>query len=119
MVDASPTLPAQALDQLRRSFDGDVITPADRSYDDARRLWNALHDRRPAAIVRPRNAAEVATAIRFGRDHDLEITVRSGGHSLAGLTGPNGSLVVDLSARRGVDVDPRRRTARANGGALL
>jgi FAD/FMN-containing dehydrogenase len=119
MVDASPTLPARALDRLRRSFDGDVITPADGSYDDARRLWNALHDRRPAAIVRPRNASEVATAICFGRDHDLEITVRSGGHSLAGLTGRAGGLVVDLSAMRGVDVDPERRTARANGGALL
>ena len=119
MVDASPTLSAPALDQLRRSFHGDVITPADGSYDDARRLWNALHDRRPAAIVRPRDPSEVATAIRFGRDHDLEITVRSGGHSLAGLTGRAGGLVVDLSAMRGVEVDPERRTARANGGALL
>jgi FAD/FMN-containing dehydrogenase len=119
MVDASATLPAQALDQLRRSFGGDVITPADRSYDDARRLWNALHDRRPAVIVRPRNASEVATAIRFGRDHDVEIAVKSGGHSLAGLTGRAGSLVVDLSVMRGVDVDAERRIARANGGALL
>ena len=119
MVDASPTLPARAADQLRRSFGGDVITPAHGSYDDARRLWNALHDRRPAAIVRPRNASEVATAICFGRDHDLEISVRSGGHSLAGLTGRAGGLVVDLSAMRGVVVDPERRTARANGGALL
>ena len=119
MLEASPTLPARALGQLRRSFHGDVITPADESYDDARRLWNALHDRRPAAIVRPRNPSEVATAIRFARDHDLEITVRSGGHSLAGLTGRAGGLVVDMSAMRGVEVDPERRTARANGGALL
>ncbi len=119
MVDASPRLPARALDQLRRSFKGDVITPADGSYDDARRLWNALHDRRPAVIVRPRDESEVATAIRFGRDRDLEIAVRSGGHSLAGLTGRPGGLVVDLSAMRGVVVDPDRRTARANGGALL
>ncbi len=119
MVQASPMLPARALDRLRRSFQGDVITPADGSYDDARRLWNALHDRRPAAIVRPRNAAEVGIAVCFGRDHDLEIIVRSGGHSLAGLTGRPGSLVVDLSAMRGVDVDPERRMARANGGALL
>ena len=106
MIDASPALAAPALDQLRRSLRGDVITPADGSYDDARRLWNALHDRRPAAIVRPRDASEVATAIGFGRDHDLEITVRSGGHSLAGLTGRAGGLVVDLSVMRGVAVDP-------------
>ncbi len=119
MVDASPTLPARSLDELRRWFHGDVITPADRSYDERRRLWNALHDRRPAAILRPRDDSEVATAIRFGRDRDLEIAVRSGGHSLAGLTGRPGGLVVDLSAMRGVEVDPERQTARANGGALL
>ena len=119
MVDTSPRLAARALDQLRRSFHGDVITPGDASYDDARRLWNALHDRRPAVIVRPRDASEVAAAIRFGRDQDLEIAVRAGGHSLAGLTGRPGGLVVDLSAMRGVVLDPDRRIARANGGALL
>ena len=119
-MDAVPvTLAARDLDQLRRSFRGDIVTPDDATYDDARRLWNALHDRRPAAIVRPTDASEVATAIRFGREHDLEIAVRSGGHSLAGLTGRAGGLVVDLSAMRGVEVDPARRTARTNGGALL
>ena len=112
-------LPARDLDRLRRSFGGDVITPGDAAYDEARRLWNALHDRRPAAIVRPTSAAEVLTAIRFGRDRGLELAVRSGGHSLAGFTGRPGGLVVDLSAMRGVEVDPGARTARANGGALL
>lgn len=107
------------LDRLRRSFRGEVILPADPPYDEARRLWNALHDRRPAVILRPRNAAEVVTAIAFGRTHDLEIAVRAGGHSIAGLTGRPGGLVVDLSAMRGVEVDPERRIARVNGGALL
>ena len=110
---------ARDIDQLRRSFSGEVILPADGAYDDARRLWNALHDRRPAIIVRPTSAAEVATAIRFGREHDLELAVRSGGHSLAGLTGRAGGMVVDLSAMRGVEVDAGSRSARANGGALL
>ena len=119
MVDVPATLPARDIDQLRRSFRGEVILPADAAYDDARRLWNALHDRRPAAIVRPTSVPEVATAIRFGREHGLEFAVRSGGHSLAGLTGRPGGLVVDLSAMRGVAVDPGTRTARANGGALL
>jgi FAD/FMN-containing dehydrogenase len=54
------------IDRLRRTFRGEIITPRDPAYDGARRLWNAVHDRRPAVIVRPRNAAEVATAIRFG-----------------------------------------------------
>ena len=119
MGDALATIATRDLDQLRRSFGGDVIEPSDASYDDARHLWNAIHDRRPAVILRPRNADEVATAIAFGREHDLEIAVRAGGHSHTGLAGDDDGLVVDLSAMRGVEVDPRARTARANGGSLL
>ena len=106
-------------DQLRRTFDGEVITPADAAYDDARRLWNGIHDRRPGVIVRPTSAGGVATAIAFGRDGGLEIAVRAGGHSAAGIAGGDGGLVIDLSSMRGVTVDPERRTARANGGSLL
>ncbi len=118
MVETTARIAAHHVDQLRRSC-AEVITPEDAAYDDARRLWNAIHDRRPAVIARPSSADEVATAIRFARDHDLEITVRSGGHSASGLGGANGGLLVDMSAMRGVKVDPRTRTARANGGALL
>jgi FAD/FMN-containing dehydrogenase len=118
MVDTTASLTPRHLDQLRRAC-GEVITPDDAGYDDGRRLWNAIHDRRPAVIARPSTAEEVATAIRFAREHDLEITVRSGGHSAAGLGGANGGLLVDMSAMRGVEVDPRTRIARANGGALL
>ena len=119
MIQAQDALTAPQLDQLRRSFAGDIITPRDGAYDDARRLWNAVHDLRPAALVRPTTVAEVATAIRFGRDHELQLAVRSGGHSAAGHSSCDGGLVIDLSAMRGVTVDPARRTARANGGALL
>ncbi|HEX5828170.1 MAG TPA: FAD-binding oxidoreductase [Candidatus Limnocylindrales bacterium] len=119
MTDGSATLRPHALDQLRRSMAGEVIEPADRAYDEARRLWNAMHDRRPAVIARPRTAPDVAIAIRFAREHGLEITVKAGGHSKAGMTGVPGGLQVDLSAMRGVAVDPARRIARANGGALL
>src|SRR6186997_900360 len=118
MVDATRTLTAHDLDQLRRAC-GEVITADDATYDEARRLWNAIHDRRPAAIVRPSSAESVATAVRFARDHDLVIAVQSGGHSAAGLRGPDDGLVIDLSAMRGVEVDPRTLTARANGGAFL
>lgn len=107
------------LDQLRRSFRGEIITPADTAYDEARRLWNAVFDRRPAALVRPTGAEDVGTAIRFARDRGLEIAVRSGGHSASGHSGNDGGLVIDLSAMRGVEVDVKTRTARANGGALL
>lgn len=118
MVDATARLAPQHLDQLRRTC-GEVITPDDTTYDDARRLWNAIHDRRPAVIVRPTTATNVASAVRFARDHDLEIVVKSGGHSAAGLKGTDGCLVVDLSGMRGVEVDPGTRIARSNGGALL
>ncbi len=93
--------------------------PGDGTYDDARRLWNAIHDRRPAVIARPTTAEQVAAAVAFGREHGLEITVRSGGHSAAGLGGANDGLLVDMSSMRGVVVDPQKRVARANGGALL
>src|ERR671912_2103940 len=112
MADALAPLPPTALDQLRRTFRGEVITPAAETYDDARRLWNAVHDLRPAVIVRPTSAAEVATAIRFGRDRGLEIAVRSGGHSPSGHSSVEDGLVIDLSAMRGVEVDPAARMAR-------
>ncbi len=118
MVEAAALIAAHHLDQLRGTC-AEVITPDDAAYDEARRLWNAVHDRRPAVIARPSSADEVATAVRFAREHDLEITVRSGGHSAAGFGGANGGLLVDLSAMRGVQADPATQTARANGGALL
>jgi FAD/FMN-containing dehydrogenase len=118
MVEATARMAPHHVDQLRRSCT-EVITPQDGGYDDGRRLWNAIHDRRPAIIARPSTAEEVATAVRFAREHDLEITVRSGGHSAAGLGGADGGLLVDMSGMRGVEADPRTRTARANGGALL
>ena len=107
------------IDQLRQSFQGDIITPADTRYDEARRLWNAIFDRRPALLVRPTNPKDVGAAIRFARDQGLEIAVRSGGHSASGHSGTDGGLVIDLSAMRGVEVDGSRRRARVNGGALL
>ena len=119
MADALAPLASTDLEQLRRTFRGEVITPTADSYDAARRLWNAVHDLRPAVILRPTSAEQVATAIRFGRDRGLEIAVRSGGHSPSGHSSVNDGLVIDLSAMRGVEVDPAARTARANGGALL
>ena len=118
MVEASASVAPRHLEQLRRAV-GEVITTDDASYDDARLLWNGIHDRRPAIIVRPTTATKVATAVRFARDHDLEIQVKSGGHSAAGFRGADGGFLIDLSAMRGVAADPATRTARANGGALL
>jgi len=110
---------ASALDRFAAAFAGDIIQPADDGYDDARRVWNAMIDRRPALIVRPTSVDEVAMALRFGRDADLAIAVRSGGHSVAGHSTCDDGLIIDMGRMRGVSVDPRARVARANGGAFL
>jgi FAD/FMN-containing dehydrogenase len=104
---------------FRDSFSGDVIEPSDASYDDVRKVWNGMIDRRPALVVRPVTVDDVVAAVRFGRETDLVIAIRGGGHSMSGLSTCDGGLVIDLSAMRGVTVDPIARRARANGGALL
>ncbi|MEA2577831.1 MAG: hypothetical protein QOD78_1419 [Chloroflexota bacterium] len=119
MAQAPAGLTDAQITGLRDTFGGEVVTPADEGYDEARRLWNAVHDRRPAVVLRPTTADQVAIAIRFARDHDLALAVRSGGHSAVGHSTCDGGLVVDLSRMRGVTVDGQRRIARANGGALL
>jgi FAD/FMN-containing dehydrogenase len=119
MIEPLTAVASRDLDRLRATFGGELITADDAAYDEARRLWNAIHDRRPAVLARPRTVEDVATAIRFAREHDLELAVRSGAHSASGHSTCDGGLVVDMSQMRGVVVDPETRTARANGGALL
>jgi FAD/FMN-containing dehydrogenase len=119
MPEATGRMTPTEIATFRERFTGDVFVPGDGAYDDARRVWNAVYDKRPALVARPMSADDVATAIRFGRDRDLEIAVRSGGHSAAGHSSTDGGLLVDLSGMRGVAVDAERRIARVNGGALL
>ncbi len=96
-----------------------VLVDGSPGYDAARTVWNAMVDRRPAAIARCANAHDVADAIRYGRERDLEIGVRCGGHSVLGLCVPDGGLMIDLTPMGGVRVDPERRRAWVQGGALL
>ena len=103
---------------LRTSFRGRLILPSDPQFDEARRVWNGTIDRRPALIAQCSGAADVITAVKFAAHHGLLVAVRGGGHSIPGHSVCDGGLVIDLSAMRGVVVDPRRRTVRAQGGAL-
>jgi FAD/FMN-containing dehydrogenase len=96
-----------------------LLTAGDPGYDESRSVWNAMIDRRPAAIARCQSSADVVAAIRFAREHDLEIGVRCGGHNIAGLAVPDGGLMIDLRAMGAVTIDPGRRRARVQGGALL
>jgi FAD/FMN-containing dehydrogenase len=119
MVEAVARPSGVKFEELRRRLAGEVIEPDDERYDDARRVWNAMFDRRPAVIARVTSPRDVAEAIRFGREHDLQIAVRSGGHSAAGHSTCDDGLVIDLTLMRGVTIDPSRRTATVSGGALL
>lgn len=110
---------APSVDRFRSSFEGEIVLPVDAGYDDARRVWCGLVDRRPALVVRPTGPTDIATAIRFARDEDLAIAVRSGGHSIDGFSACDDGMVLDLSRMRGVTVNPGARAARANGGAQL
>ncbi|HXM56802.1 MAG TPA: FAD-binding oxidoreductase [Candidatus Dormibacteraeota bacterium] len=102
---------------LRADVGGTVLRPDDEGYDGARSIWNGSIDRRPAIIVRCANAADVAAAIAFGREHGLEIAVRGGGHSFAGSSVCEGGLMIDLSAIDHVVVDPGAKRAVCGGGA--
>jgi FAD/FMN-containing dehydrogenase len=101
------------------SLTGQVLSPTDTGYDEARSVWNAMVDRRPALIVRCGTVTDVINAVRHAREHDLEIGVRCGGHSVLGLAVPADGLMIDLTPMGGVTVDPRTRRARVQGGALL
>ena len=108
-----------ALDALRASARGQVLTPDAAGYDDARRIWNAMIDRRPAVILRCAGAADVRLAVDFARRNRLVVAVRGGGHNIAGTAVCDSGMMIDLSAMKSVRVDPRRARAYVEPGALL
>jgi FAD/FMN-containing dehydrogenase len=107
------------LDDLAARLRGDVLTPEGGDYEASRTVWNAMIDRRPALVARPLGAADVAACVRFAREHDLLLSIKGGGHNIAGLATADGALMLDMSRMRGVWVDAARRVARAQAGCLL
>jgi FAD/FMN-containing dehydrogenase len=107
------------LHELAEPLRGELVQPGDASYDEVRKLYNGMIDKRPALIARCRDVADVISAVNFGREHELDVAVRGGGHNGPGLGSVDDGLVIDLSVMRGVRVDAEARTAQVAGGALL
>jgi len=110
---------SSAIDEFAVRLAGRVIRPADDEYDRARRIWNAAIDRHPGLIVRCLGVADVIDAVKFARANSLLLAVRGGGHNVAGRALCDDGMVIDLSAMRGVLVDPKTRTVQVQGGATL
>ncbi|MFR9800480.1 FAD-binding oxidoreductase [Streptomyces sp. MS06] len=116
---ASPTKAGAALAAFREDLSGDLFVPEDEGYDEARTVFNAMIDRRPAVIAQCADEDDVVRAVRFAREADLPVSVRGGGHSVAGMALNDGGMVIDLRRMHAVDVDPAAGTVRVQGGATM
>src|SRR6185436_15103258 len=112
-------LDKKQIDDFKAQIRGGVLTPADAEYEEARSVWNAAIDRRPAMIVRCLGTPDVIAAVKFARQHRASLSIRGGGHNIAGLAVCDGGVMLDMSRARGVRVDPAARVARAQPGCLL
>ena len=106
-----------ALTRLAGRLRGELLLPGDHGYDDTRRGYNRLHDRCPAVVVRPADRESIARALEFAASANLEVAVRSGGHSLAGYGTTEGGVLIDLSAMHAIHIDPAARVASVEAGA--
>jgi len=109
---------AEAIDQLKSAFRGELIQPTDGAYDAARKVYNAMIDKRPKLIARCVDVADVMAAVRYGRENGMLTAIRGGGHNGGGLGICDGGLVIDLSRMKSVRVDPAARTARVGAGCV-
>jgi FAD/FMN-containing dehydrogenase len=114
---AQPAIAAEAVQEFQTSLRGPLLRPDEGDYEEARRVWNGLIDRRPALIVRCTGVADVIEGVNFARQHHLPLAIHGGGHNAAGNATCDGGLMLDLSPLKGIHVDPKARTARAQGGA--
>jgi FAD/FMN-containing dehydrogenase len=116
---AVKSLSTDDLQLLRTSLKGPVIAPDDPGYDEARTVWNAMIDKRPAAVARCIGTSDVIAAVKFARERNLLLCIKGGGHNIAGLATADGALMLDMSLMRGVWVDTERKIAHAQAGCLL
>jgi FAD/FMN-containing dehydrogenase len=116
MISILAGLDTASLHELAAVVRGEPIVPGDRGYDEARAVYNGMVDKHPAVIVRCRDTADVVACVRFARKHEMEIAVRGGGHSAAGLGVGDGALIIDLSLLRSTTVDPTAHTVRVDAG---
>jgi FAD/FMN-containing dehydrogenase len=116
---SSLALESKAIDALRSSLRGSLLRFGDDGYYEARTVWNAMIDRKPALIARCVGVSDIVTALRFAREHGIALSIKGGGHNIAGLAVAEGGLMLDLSLMRGVWVEPRARVANAQPGCLL
>src|SRR6266540_7351135 len=116
---AWPALDDRAVAGLRSHFAGELVMPGDPAYDERRRIWNRMIDRRPALIARVTSPEDARSALLFARDHGLPLAVRGGGHNVSGSALADGGVVIDHGLRRGVFVDPATRQIEVEPDALL
>jgi FAD/FMN-containing dehydrogenase len=116
-IESPRTIDPAAISGLRLRLRGDVFVPGDEGYDAARQIHNLAYDRRPAVIARVSDASDIIRALNFGRTHEMEIAVKSGGHSISGQSVNNGGLVIDMGQLNRIDIDPATRLAWAQPGA--
>ncbi len=119
MAGRKSVLDHSVVQRFRANLRGELLRPDDGDYWEARQVWNGMIDKQPALIARCAGVADVIESVNFARENDLLVAVRSGGHNVAGTAVTDGGLVIDLSAMKGISVDPERRTARAQAGITL
>ncbi len=112
-------LSQETIGGLKARLRGPVIAPGEAGYDESRTVWNAMIDRRPALVVRCLGVADVIACVQFAREHGLLLSLKGGGHNIAGLAAVDGALMLDMSLMRGVWVDAERKIAHAQAGCLL
>ncbi len=109
-------IPGIALDKFKSAFEGTVLTEIDNGYEEARIVWNGMIDRKPALIAQCSNTSDIQTALAFAREHNLLLSIKGGGHHVAGSAVQDQALMIDLSEMKGIDLDLENNTVKAQPG---